>query len=83
MVYVVDTASITKAISTGMGPSTKVLHKEELGVSEVERRVKRRVNEKIQQQQQKQEGRVGRKTSPSPREKPTSSPPSKVSSYKY
>ncbi len=60
---------------------SKVLHKEELGVSDTERRIRRRVEEKLHNRKQQttppsNEGKGGRKTSPSPRD--TTTPPSKV-----
>ena len=65
-----------------MTGTTKTLHKEELGVSEIERRIKRKVEEKVAHQLRKQElsTKPVRKTSPSPssRDKPSSSPPAKV-----
>lgn len=45
-----DSPKIMKTIVTGMSnKQTKVLHKEELGVSETERKMKRRVDAKLQQ----------------------------------
>ena len=65
-----------------MTGTTKTLHKEELGVSEIERRIKRKVEEKVAHQLRKQElsTKPVRKISPSPssRDKPSSSPPAKV-----
>ena len=78
----IDSQQITKTIITGMTGTTKTLHKEELGVSEIERRIKRKVEEKVAHQLRKQElsTKPVRKTSPSPssRDKPSSSPPAKV-----
>lgn len=39
---------VTKTIITGMGAHGKVLHKEELGVSETERMIRKRVESKLQ-----------------------------------
>ena len=89
-------SSPIKTIVTGMSASgNKILHKEELGISETERKIKRRVEQKIQQQQQQRKQTTTnkqtttsndgsskglRKISPSPssRDQPSISPPSKV-----
>ena len=70
---------VTKSIASGMGTQGKVLHKEELGVSETERMIRKRVEDKLQ----------GRKKTPPPSKDhtppqskdrtPPSSPPAKVS----
>ena len=71
-----------------MNKSTKILHKEELGVSETERGIKRKVEQKMQKLQQNittgnkssEEERSTRKTSPSPRDSLV--PPTKVKLHK-
>lgn len=70
-----------KAISSGMSSvGTRVLHKEELGVSETERQIKRRVEEKLQSRKNTSPNdKTTRKTSPTPSSPSPISPPSKVS----
>ena len=86
-----ESPKITKTIITGMNKQTKVLHKEELGVSGTERNIKRRVDTKIQQlmtaagappggNSADSAKHGGRKTSPSPsaNELSSTTPPHKV-----
>ncbi|XP_019851334.1 PREDICTED: deubiquitinating protein VCIP135-like isoform X2 [Amphimedon queenslandica] len=89
-----ESPKITKTIVTGMmNRHTKVLHKEELGVSETERKMKRKVDAKLQQLMTTTAAAAaagnnpdsakqgGRKTNPSPSANELSSitPPQKIS----
>ena len=58
-----------KSILTG--PKSKTLHKEELGVSEVERRVKRRVEESARHQQRKKSAMAEKQAEGGSRGKPS------------
>lgn len=79
----IDSTPITKTIITGMNKQIKTIHKEELGVSETERKIKRKVENKLQQMataSSAESAKFGRKTSPSPSTTDLSSttPPNKV-----
>lgn len=74
-----------KTIITGMNKMKKVLHKEELGMSEAERSIKRKVDQKLKQMNTSSTSesthKVSRKTSPSPSSNELTTTPTKVSQY--
>ncbi len=85
LLLLLDSSPLTKTIITGMSATgNKILHKEELGISETERKIKRRVEQKMHQQEQRKHqttptsDKGTRKTSPSPSSISPISPPSKV-----